>query len=429
MNITRVSVGGFRNISSNTLYLEKITALLALNSYGKSNLMDAIDFGFVFIKTSNKRKKRMMLSNENMPLTRNLQSTEYSFSLACDLQTENGNYCALYEFSFLWGSENEQGRVVSENLKIKLNQKSQKYKTYIYRDRKTSQYKTSETGRCDKSILIEENALILNKLSAFDDLFYLDAIKELNSIEHFKIEILDAAPSYRPNPIIFKDFDDLDLVGINSIPKVLSILKKEYSAKYDLLISAFKHLFPNFESIVVEEKNINIVHEIGNKINEDSPIQFTNVVYIMSVYDINLIEPIEFESLSDGAKRVFLMLTYAVLADIKGLTLLSIEEPENCIHPKLLQDYVNVLSQLVENCKIILSSHSPYLVQYINPKGLYVGLPNIEGQAVFKPFKSSKIGALMRDAAEDDESIGTYLFQILSQEEDATAILQSYLEA
>ena len=135
MNITRINVGGFRNISSNTLCLEKITALLALNSYGKSNLMDAIDFGFDFIKTSNKSKKRMMVLNENMPLTRNLPSTEFSFALACDLQTENGNnYCALYEFSFLWGSENEQGRIVSENLKIKLNQKSQKYKTYIFRD-------------------------------------------------------------------------------------------------------------------------------------------------------------------------------------------------------------------------------------------------------------------------------------------------------
>ena len=426
MDISRIEVGGFRNILSNALDLESITALLATNSYGKSNLMDAIDYGFKFIKADTKGKRRLMMSSENSPLNSEGQLVEYTFSINCNLQTRNVEYCVKYGFVFSWGDDDRRGSIVSEKLEIKQNKKGKKYSLYVSRDGGKARYKTSESGRCDKSIRIEENALVLNKLSAFDELFYIDIIRSLNNVEFFKVEFFDAAPSYRPNPIIYRDFDDLDLVVIQSIPKVFTILQKEYPEKYDLLINAYQHLFPNFESIVAQEVKYDVFHETGCELDPDSPIQFSDLVHVMSVYDNNLTKPISFEALSDGAKRVLLTLTYAVLADIKGLSLLAIEEPENCIHPKLLQDYVNILSQLVENCKIILSSHSPYLVQYINPKGIYVGMPNSKGHALFRPIKASKISVLTRAASEDDESVGTYLFNLLSQDDDDNITLQSY---
>ncbi len=45
MEINRITLGGFRNISRIDLSFENITALVGLNGYGKSNVMDAIDFG------------------------------------------------------------------------------------------------------------------------------------------------------------------------------------------------------------------------------------------------------------------------------------------------------------------------------------------------------------------------------------------------
>ena len=54
MDIMRISVGGFRNISTTQLLFENsITAFVGLNGYGKSNLFDAIDLGFSFIKCPN----------------------------------------------------------------------------------------------------------------------------------------------------------------------------------------------------------------------------------------------------------------------------------------------------------------------------------------------------------------------------------------
>lgn len=67
VEINKIGIGGFRNISKINLSFEKITALVGLNGYGKSNVMDAIDFGFDFIHFPPEGKTALMSSNLNVP--------------------------------------------------------------------------------------------------------------------------------------------------------------------------------------------------------------------------------------------------------------------------------------------------------------------------------------------------------------------------
>ena len=148
----------------------------------------------------------------------------------------------------------------------------------------------------------------------------------------------------------------------------------------------------------------------------------------MFVQDRNLNQPIDFRSLSDGAKRVFLMLTCTIIADIEGITLIEIEEPENSIHPGLLQSYLTVVSQLAGQCRIIVASHSPYIVQYVSTEDIYIGKPNDRGIADFARIEGRKIKQLMKDASSESNSIGDYIFELLSGGEDEMEILMNYLE-
>jgi len=66
-----------------------------------------------------------------------------------------------------------------------------KFNTHISRHKGKSFYKSSETGRCDKNILIEDDNLIVNKLTNYDDLFYVEVIKELTNL---RFEIPEDAP-------------------------------------------------------------------------------------------------------------------------------------------------------------------------------------------------------------------------------------------
>ena len=58
--LNKITIKGFRNIDVMSIKLEGITSLLAPNNYGKSNAMDAVLFGFQFIKNLPKNKLRMM---------------------------------------------------------------------------------------------------------------------------------------------------------------------------------------------------------------------------------------------------------------------------------------------------------------------------------------------------------------------------------
>ena len=175
-------------------------------------------------------------------------------------------------------------------------------------------------------------------------------------------------------------------------------------------------------------KEIKLNEESKLSISDDAPFVFTDSIYSISIIDNKLVQPVSFEHLSDGTKRVFLMLTYAVIADIRNLSMIAIEEPENSIHPSLFQNYLDVLGQLVNNCKIIVTSHSPYIIQYLEPSSIYIGMTNTTGEVDFKRIAPSKVNCLLKDAAEYDRSVGDYIFNLISSS-DSDEYLQEYVES
>ena len=54
MRIISITVAGFKNIKRTKLELGNICAIISPNNYGKSNLIEAISFGFDFIHESRK---------------------------------------------------------------------------------------------------------------------------------------------------------------------------------------------------------------------------------------------------------------------------------------------------------------------------------------------------------------------------------------
>lgn len=428
VEINRITLGGFRNISKIDLSFENITALVGLNGYGKSNVMDAIDFGFDFLHYSPQGKATLMSAKHSIPLLKANAGKNFEFEIELKLTSQKKDYFIIYGYSFAWETEAHSAKILHESLRIRKDEKNQKYNTFISRNELNAHYKPSVSGRCDKKIKIEDNGLVINKLLAIDDLYYGDIIQQINNIQFFIERHLDASQSFMPAPFVIKGFQELELQGISSIPRAIFFLKKDYPDKYELLINAFTQLFPDIVDINVQEIKLNSsFQDAPVKLTEDSPIIFSDSIYTMSIVDEKLLQPVGFEHLSDGTKRVFLMLTFAVIADIKNLSMIAIEEPENSIHPSLFQSYLDVLSQLVEDCKIIVTSHSPYVIQYLEPHNIYIGMSSKTGEVDFKRIAPTKVNSLYRDAAEYDRSIGDYIFNLISSS-DSDEYLKEYLE-
>lgn len=427
MELLKIRTGGFKNIEDTTLDLSDLTALVSLNSYGKSNLLTAIDFGIKFITGSAKEKSQMMCFQSGIPMNRNNALRNYFFEFEAETTLNDQLYRISYRYEFQWRKKRKgSAKIVSEYLETKRREKSQRYGRLISREGQAAFYKSSSTGRCTTKTAIEENELVLNKLMAFDQLYFLDLIKELNALVVYVDHHLDASESYSPDFIIRKGLDELDIEGIENIPRTIFFLKREYPEKYELLKDAYLQLFPGFEDLDVVEI------EVENRINISNPISlpfdFCDKLYSIMVNDTALVQPISFEKLSDGAKRMFLMLTFAIIADIKGLPLIAFEEPENSLHPSLLQSFLRVITQLTEKCKIIITSHSPYMLQYILPCSIYIGIPNERGLATFQRILNSKVSTLLRDAAGTNHSVGDYIFELMSGCMDDIVQLNAYLE-
>lgn len=426
MKMISVRIEGFRNIENTEITFGDITSLISVNSYGKSNLMKAIEFAIEFMKADRIDKNTMMSWKHGIPLNKYIDSKNFVADFVFTTVHNEKVYYVNYGFEFVWVKSNGSGKeIVKEWLALKEDGKAQKYNKLISRDEK-SLYKTSVTGRCSNALNIDKDELMLNKLMLDDSLYYADIIDELNRINVYIERHLDASGWYCKNPLIHKNFDEFDLNEIENIPRAIFYIKKKYREKYDILENAFFQLFPNISMIDVREIDLGETH--SSKFSNEVPYMVSNKVYSMYVQDNNMNQPLDFESLSDGAKRIFLMLTYIVLADISDITLIAFEEPENSIHPNLLQGYLNVLSQLARGCKILMASHSPYLIQYVNTEDIYIGKPNDRGIADFSKIDGHKIKQLLKDASDSSESVGSYIFDLLSGGEDDIDILLEYLE-
>ena len=415
MKIQAVLIDGFKNLSNVKIGFDNITALVALNNFGKSNVLAAIDFGLKFIKATVEDKADMMANSNLIPINSYMFGRNYKFQMEILTELDDIEYRVLYGYEFVWKcDENTEPYIVSEYLRIRPEDKGQKYTQLINREEQKALYKSSETGRCSSKINVDLTELVVNKLRAYDEIFYAEIIKKMNSMRFYMENNLDAKSFYQPDPIIRKGLEDMT-VDAESLPRVIYQLQEKNPNKFALLKEVYKDLFPNIEDIIVKQYKIN--GGDSGKLPADASFIIANAIHVLFVKDKNLIHPIDFAMMSDGAKRVFMILARIILANEGNVSLIAIEEPENSVHPSLFQAYIQIISQLLDDCKIIITSHSPYVVSYLEPSWIHVGVNRQPGIAEFFTFKKTGQRLLKQDAANFKMSIGDYLFSMLADEE------------
>ena len=93
---------------------------------------------------------------------------------------------------------------------------------------------------------------------------------------------------------------------------------------------------------------------------------------------------------SDGSLLVLAYLTLLYLPDPPRVIL--VEEPENGIHPKRLEEVLSILRQLIESQKrtqIVMTTHSPYLLDFFKPEEVTLCRKEPDGSVSVHPLGSS----------------------------------------
>ncbi len=411
MDVLRVKLNGYKNLVNVNVIFNKITSLVSVNNYGKSNFLTGLVFGLRFIKETSEAKTMMMRQHNFKPL--NKHNMNDCFSL--ELEFMYHSQIVKYSYSFDW----EKEKIINEYLYVK--EDSQKFTNYIKREEE-AYYRTSVTGSCNKKIKIDNNELIINKLKAFDDLFYYEIVKEINQIEMYIDRHFDANRSYGFMYVNRNAKYDLkyNLANDNNIPMILYDIKQVYPDKYALIINTFKSLFPNIKDMEVVEAEA--------KMNKGPQEVMVGKFYTIAVMDSNVNQPVNFDLMSDGTRKILLVLTNLILAEINHYSLVAIEEPENSLNPKILQEYLITLNNFVDDVKIIITSHSPYLVNYLPPNDIYIGMPNDRGLAIFLKVKDNMLNKLLSDADKLNMYVGDYMFDLMSSGSEEMRQIEKYVE-
>lgn len=439
MILKSITIGNFKNLAKTTIELDKIVAIVSANNYGKSNLLEAIRFGFDFIGASPRQRANMMRWSRGIPLSPQLAGKDFVFSIEFDDPTLNEYRYVRYSFKFAWVNDIDTGAVITdENIEMRETE-SVRYTSFLKRDK--GQYRAGKSKTGFRKITLAKDLLAIDVLSALDDIDISNVVAAIKKLAYRMCDTLELDNSFQINPIEF-DFGSNPALAFddNDIPKALSVLKKDYPEHYNQFVETISDLFPEFKRIELQSLSLNaeefpqyqavVVSKTDNEEEQktDIPYHIKDELFRLVIHSSYLNQPISMEYMSTGTKRLIWLIANAVFSNCHGTNLIGVDEIETSIHPKMIRSLLESLSYILDSSSMIVTSHSPYLIQYLKPESIYIGVPNENGVAYFKKIQRAKIKNLVNKSRELETSIGEYLFELMAGDDDSAEILSAYLE-
>lgn len=392
MIIDSFIIEGISNIGHLRLDVREMNALIAPNGYGKSNALSAISFGLMFLNT-NEETRRQMLRSHYLPINVSMQEKKFHFEIYGRIERDDRTEMVQYGYECQWAEGTVPGYVLSEWLKIKA-EDEQRYRQMMNRqDGYYCMIVPSATGRCNKPYATTPQQPVLPAIAS-GGLFLSDLAKEICDIRIPNLNTLDNPESY----FSVEGGDGIPMLGGMTLCEYIYQMKETDADSFSILSDGIRQLIPGIVSFEPDE----ITLSDGRS----------------KVYDIRVQEehnslPTSIRLLSSGSKRIIFLFTLCMAARKQNIPMIMVEEPENSVHPRLMEDLLLILQAYASNTKILMTSHSPYLMRYMQPDQMYFGLPMNDGLAHFKKVNPSKLKYLYKYAGDMELTFGEFMFDFM----------------
>ncbi|MBQ7571399.1 MAG: ATP-binding protein [Bacteroidaceae bacterium] len=393
MRIDGFKIGGFANIYDIHLKIGEVNALIAPNGYGKSNVLRAIEFGIRFITAEDTERLQMMRSRWQ-PINMNMQSRDFSFGITGSFEMDGEEFVFAYDYRFVWAKDGDEGRILSESLKIKRST-DQRFRQMISRQQTDEcLIVPSASGRCNKPFVVSASQLALSAIARSSMMYLYSIAMQVFGIRIPNLETLDNPESY----FSAGGGKGIGMLGGMTLSEYLYQLRQSDGDNYAILKDGLMQLLPN--------------------ITEFTPKVVTLPDGQRKIYDVKIKErfctqPTTILQLSSGSKRIIFLFTLCIAARKQSIPMIMLEEPENSVHPRMMENLLHTLQSYASDTKILMTSHSPYLMRYLQPNQMYFGLPKNDGLAHFAQINPSKLKYLYKYAGEMELTIGEFMFDFM----------------
>ena len=393
MRIDGFSIDGIANIEHARLKIGEMNALIAPNGYGKSNVLHAIEFGIRFLDAE-EAERRLMMRSRWLPINVSMQGKDFLFEVTGSIDLNGEEHLFVYEYRFVWAKGDADGKILSESLKIK-RPSDQRFRQMINRQSADEcLIVPSATGRCNKPFVVTSYQLALSSIAGSITMFLYPVATQICSIRIPNLETLDNPESY----FSAGGGKGIGMFGGMTLSEYLYQLKSTDDDNYAILKDGLLQLIPNITEFTPEV----IALPDGQR----------------RIYDIRIREkfctqPTSILQLSSGSKRIIFLFTLCIAARKQNIPMIMLEEPENSVHPRMIENLLLTLRNYASDTKILLTSHSPYLMRFLQPEQMYFGLPQNDGLAHFAQINPTKLRYLYKYAGDMELTIGEFMFEFM----------------
>lgn len=393
MVINGFTIEGILNIEHASLMLESMNALIAPNGYGKSNMLRAIEFGIRFM-TADIQERKNMLNSRFTPNNISMFRKDFLFGITGSIYSNGSELLFDYSYKATWATESSDGRILEEHLKVKA-PADQRYRQQINRlGTNECLFVPSATGRCSKHLAVAPLQLALSLIADSSVMFLHDVARQIASVVISNIETLDNPESY----FSIESNKGVQMLGGMTLSHYLYNLKQNDNQNYSMLRDGIQQLMPN---IIDFSPEVIVLADGQSKI------------YDVRIKERHNVNPTSINQLSGGSKRIIFLYTMCIAAQSRDIPMIMLEEPENSVHPKLMENLLLTLHNYASGTKILMTSHSPYLMRYLSPEQMCFGLPKDDGLAHFAKVNPSKQKYLYRYAGDMELTFGEFMFEFM----------------
>ena len=407
MIIDSIIIEGISNIGHVRLDVGEMNALIAPNGYGKSNVLSAISFGLMFLN-ADEETKRQMLQSRYLPINVSIEEKKFHFEILGRIQRDGHAEMVQYGYECQWAEGAIPGYVLSEWLKIKA-EGEQRYRQMV--NRRNGYYSLivpSATGRCNKPFAATPKQLSLPMIAS-GGLFLSDLAKDICNIRIPNLNTLDNPESY----FSLEGGRGVSMLGGMTLSEYIYHMKETDADSFSILSDGIRQLIPGIVSFEPDEITLS---------------DGRSKVYDIRVQEKFNSQPTSIRLLSSGSKRMIFLFTLCMAAQKQSIPMIMVEEPENSVHPRLMENLLLTLQAYASNTKILMTSHSPYLMRYMQPDQMYFGLPKHDGLAHFAKVNPSKLKYLYRYAGDMELTFGEFMFDFMLDMESDSEKLNAFFK-
>jgi len=342
-----------------------------------------------------------------VPINSSSPGKDFSFEISGCMEQGGTEEQFVYSYRCAWAKDGADGAILSESLKVK-QPSDQRFRQMISRSAADEcLIVPSVTGRCNKPFEVASFQLALSAIARSSTMYLSPMAVLVYGIRVPNLETLDNPESY----FSAGGGRGIAMLGGITLSEYLYRLKETDSNNYALLEDGLLQMIPGITEISPEMVTL--------------PDGITRI-YDVRVKEAHCIRPTSILQLSSGSKRMIFLFTLCIAARRQQIPLIMMEEPENSVHPRLMENLLLTLQNYGADTKILLTSHSPYLMRHLRAEQMYFGLPSDDGLARFAKVIPSKLKQLYRYAGDMELTFGEFMFDFMLDAESDADIVDKY---